>query len=87
MCSFFFSLCTTICGSLQNLLKAVKGLVVMDAELEAIASSLLIGKVPEKWAKRSYPSLKSLGSYITDLLARLKFLRVRKDEISTYTNT
>lgn len=79
---FFLSLCQTICVSLQNLLKAIKGLVVMDAELEAIASSLLVGKVPEKWAKRSYPSLKPLGSYITDLLARLKFLRVRIDVFS-----
>lgn len=67
---------TVIRSSLQNVIKAIKGLVVMNTELEALTNSLMIGKQPDMWIKQSYPSLKSLGSYYNDLLERIKFLRV-----------
>jgi len=69
----FNKLIKVIKTSLRELQKAIKGLVVMSLELEKMYYSFLNKKVPENWTKVSYLSLKSLGSWVTDLVERLQF--------------
>ncbi|XP_035886761.1 dynein heavy chain 1, axonemal isoform X2 [Phyllostomus discolor] len=60
---------------LQDLLKALKGLVVMSSQLELMAASLYNNAVPELWNAKAYPSLKPLSSWVMDLLQRLNFVQ------------
>jgi dynein heavy chain len=64
-----------VSSSLKEVQRAVKGLVVMSGELEAMGNSVVLGKVPAMWSSVSYPSLKSLGGWVKDFLERLEFLR------------
>ena len=76
----FNRLIQIILTSLTNVQKAIKGLVLLSAELEEVCKSILIGRVPSMWVSKSYPSLKPLGGYIKDLVQRLKFFQTWFDK-------
>ncbi|KAM7402690.1 hypothetical protein PAMP_017906 [Pampus punctatissimus] len=68
-------LLAVISQSLSDIVKALKGLVVMSSELELMASSLFNNVVPDMWQAKAYPSLKPLASWVSDLLQRINFLQ------------
>jgi len=70
----FNRLTDEVSATLKELQKAIKGLVVLSAELEQMGHSMVLGRVPSLWARVAYPSLKPLGAWVFDLLDRLTFL-------------
>ena len=62
-------------SSLKDLQRAIKGLVVMSSQLEEVFFSVYFNQVPKMWAAKAYPSLKPLGSWVYDLIARVEFIR------------
>jgi dynein heavy chain len=57
--------------TLPTLQKALKGLVVMSGELDAMGNSIAVNQVPGTWASKAYPSMKPLAAWSDDLMARL----------------
>jgi len=60
--------------SLPLLRAALKGLVVLSSELEAMGNRMAVNEVPENWEKAAYPSMMPLESWATDLMSRLDFI-------------
>jgi dynein heavy chain len=69
----FNKLLKRVSSSLTDLGKAIKGLVVMSSELDAMFGSMLKNQVPAIWSKVAYPSLKPLSTWFKDLDMRVKF--------------
>ncbi|CAJ1329628.1 unnamed protein product, partial [Effrenium voratum] len=61
-------------ASLVMLGKAIKGTVLMSAELEGMFNAFQEQKVPGNWGKVAYPCLKPLNAWVADFIARINFL-------------
>lgn len=70
----FNSLRETVLGHLQELRRVIRGEVLMTEFLETVYANLVFGKVPKAWVDSSYPTLKPLGSWVSDLKRRIEFV-------------
>ena len=72
--------------TLSDVRKALKGLVVMSAELDGLATNLFNNQVPGMWESKAYPSMKPLVLWVEDLLARCAFIQewVDKGTLNTF---
>ena len=66
--------------SLADLRKALKGLVVMSGDLEAMMNALYSNAVPANWTKKAFPSLKPLAAWVDDLELRINFIKTWQEE-------
>lgn len=60
--------------TLHELLRAIKGEVVMSDDLEKMYSCFVFQKVPAAWEEAGYPCLKPLPSWVEDFLMRIEFM-------------
>eukprot|EP00929_Paragymnodinium_shiwhaense_P066427 TRINITY_DN33321_c0_g4_i1.p1 TRINITY_DN33321_c0_g4~~TRINITY_DN33321_c0_g4_i1.p1 ORF type:complete len:3770 (+),score=1255.81 TRINITY_DN33321_c0_g4_i1:195-11312(+) len=71
----FNALTKKVSSSLATLGDAIKGLVVMSAQLEDMYNAFLVQKVPPLWGEPvSYPCLKPLNSWFMDFEDRVEFM-------------
>nr|CAJ2469593.1 unnamed protein product [Leishmania braziliensis] len=68
-------LLSTMQSSLAELIRALKGEVVVTLQLELMMQRLAFNQVPEAWTQVGYLTLKPLGSFMEDLLRRIHFMR------------
>ena len=71
----FNKLIKVIKASLEDLKKAINGLILLSDELDSMFYDLLVGRVPQNWQKVAYLSLKPLSSWMKDLKLRVSFMR------------
>lgn len=66
-------LLSVISKSITELVKAIRGEIMISKNAETIFYSFLIQKVPQVWDAYAYPSLKPLASWIKNLHKRTQF--------------
>jgi dynein heavy chain, axonemal len=71
---WFNGLIEVMKSTLRELVRAIKGEVVMSSELEKMYNCFVFHKVPAAWEEAGYPCLKPLPSWVEDFMLRICFM-------------
>ena len=63
-------------SSLSELRRAIGGLVIMSSDLDDMYTSFMNTALPPIWRKVSFATMKTLGSWVKDLIFRIEFMRI-----------
>jgi len=59
---------------------AFKGELTMSEQMEALMRDINFNKVPARWEKFAFPSMRGLGSWLDNIKQRIEQLSVWKDD-------
>ncbi|KAH0571585.1 Dynein heavy chain [Spironucleus salmonicida] len=74
-CARYNKLIALIRFSSQQTQHVLKGLILKTQQTNNVLNAMRLNKVPAFWEKAAWPSLKSLSTWMTDLTARVNFIR------------
>jgi dynein heavy chain len=65
----------TMRKSLKSIALAMKGLIVLSAELDEMATQMFNNQTPALWKKKCYPTLKPMSSFVMDFVDKMNFFQ------------
>jgi dynein heavy chain len=71
----FNKLLDLMVSSLKDVVRAIQGLIIMDHDLDDMYTHFLRNAMPPMWLKVSFASLKTLGSWVKDMVFRVAFMK------------
>ncbi|XP_031619236.1 LOW QUALITY PROTEIN: dynein heavy chain 7, axonemal [Contarinia nasturtii] len=58
-----------------QVLNAIQGQIILSRDIETVAIEIANSKIPDVWLMKSYPTLKSLATFVKDLKQRIAFFQ------------
>jgi len=79
-CELINTLIAVVVVDLKDLDLAFKGELTMTAAMEDLMEKIMLNRLPDEWAKKSWMTTRGLNSWLDNMKQRLELLNLWKDE-------